>query len=69
MSHQLELMAEEMTEEEIIKKIDEYQKACERDREHMELDNSIYWLNDLNMNTRMLINYERILKIKQSKSK
>lgn len=67
MNAQLELMAEQMTEEEIIKKIEEYQKACDRDREHMDLDDSIYWWNDLNMNTRMLINYERILKIKQNR--
>jgi hypothetical protein len=63
---QLELMAEQMTEDEITKKIDEYQKACEIDREHMELDDSIYWWNELDMNTRMFINYERILKIKQN---
>ena len=55
MNAQLELMAEQMTEEEIIKKIDKYQKACDMDREHIELDDSIYWWNDLNMNTRRLI--------------
>ena len=66
MRAQLELMAEQMTEEEIIKKIDDYQKACEKDELQMETDSSIYWINDLNMNTRMLINYERILKIKKN---
>lgn len=66
MNSQLKLIAEQMTEEEILNKIIEYQIACDKDKEHMEIDTSDYWWNDLNMNTRMLINYERILKINQS---
>ena len=64
---QLKLMAEEMTEDEIIEKINKYQVACDNDRKQMELDNSEFWYEDLHMNTRMLINYENILKIKQDK--
>lgn len=66
-SGQLELMAEEMTEDEIIEKINKYQSACDNDRKQMELDDSNFWYKDLHMNTRMLINYENILKIKQGK--
>ena len=67
MNQKLKQMADEMTEEEIIKKIDEYQKFCDRDEKNMETDDSMYWINDLEMNTRMLINYKKILKIKQNK--
>jgi hypothetical protein len=69
MSSQLEFMAEEMTEDEIIQKIKKYHDACDNDIKQMELDTSDYWWNDLNLNTKMLINYENILKIKQSISK
>jgi hypothetical protein len=66
MNSQLQLIAEQMTEEEIYSKIYKYQQACDMDREQMELDTSDYWWNDLNLNTSMLIKYERILKIKQN---
>ena len=65
MSGQLELMADEMTEEEIIEKINKYQLACDNDKKQMELDDSAFWYEDLHMNSRMLHNYEKILKIKQ----
>jgi hypothetical protein len=49
MDQKLKQMADEMTEEEIIKKIDEYQKFCDRDEKNMETDDSMYWINDLEM--------------------